>query len=50
MKLQSLIQSFTTLLVLFLSPSFQAQTCLELPELNGTPQTSSAPIDWTIWN
>jgi hypothetical protein len=50
MKIQSLIQTFTTLLVLFLSPSFQAQTCLELPEINGTPQTSSVPIDWTIWN
>lgn len=26
-----------------------AQTCIELPELNGTPQLSSAPAGWSTW-
>ena len=49
-KLKSLLRNLILLLFLLITNQFaQSQICLELPELNGTPQTYAAPQDWSIW-
>jgi hypothetical protein len=43
-------QLFITFICLSITYAVQSQTCLALPELNGTPQTTAAPSGWNIWH
>lgn len=48
---RSLINSTLSLLViLIMGINTWGQTCLELPEINGIPQSFVSPSGWNIWN